>query len=60
MTQANETSGREGNDRRFARFVTVSPPAAHEGIGRALRETYIPGATLPADILSLLDRLDRA
>jgi hypothetical protein len=43
----------------FTGYVTVEPPPAHEGIGRALRTAYFPQASdLPKDIAALLDRLN--
>lgn len=52
----------QGEDRKagFTRFVTVEPPPAHEGVGRALRAVYYPQASdLPEDMALLLERLDR-
>lgn len=42
-----------------ARYVAVQPPAAHEGVGRALRTAYLSkGDDMPDEMARLLQRLD--
>jgi hypothetical protein len=59
MVQLNGTT-KDGQGREQAsRYVTVEPPPAHEGVGRALRSVYYPPANeLPEDIIALMKCLD--
>ena len=44
---------------RDPRYVTVTRPSQHEGVGRALRQAYMARKdALPADMKFLLDKLD--
>ena len=41
-------------------FQVVRRPAAHEGVGQALRQAFQAHRdSLPADLTALLDRLDK-
>lgn len=59
MTRINGTLSKGSGSERFARYVTVELPPAHEGVGRALRDVYFPTTGLPSDITALLDKLDK-
>lgn len=41
-------------------FLTICRPAAHEGVGQALRQAFqAQRDSMPADLTALLDRLDK-
>lgn len=50
----------KGSDKRRPGVLNVTPPAPHEGIGRALRSTFRAGQEkLPDDMMDLLRKLGR-
>ncbi|WP_066701404.1 hypothetical protein [Sphingobium amiense] len=61
MDLQGKSIGRSAPGRDAGRqVVTVRSPAPYEGVGNALRSTFAPTReTLPADMMVLLDRLDR-
>jgi hypothetical protein len=49
-----------GRDGGGGRVVTVALPKPYEGVGNALRATYVPGDDgTPSDMMALLAKLDR-
>ena len=61
MNLQGKSIGRSAAERDAARhLVTVRVPEPYEGVGNALRSTFSPARdALPADMMALLDRLDR-
>jgi hypothetical protein len=61
MNLQGKSIGRSAAERDTARhLVTVRVPEPYEGVGNALQSTFSPARdSLPADMMALLDRLDR-
>jgi hypothetical protein len=61
MDLQGKSFGRSAPGRDAGRqLVTVRGPAPYEGVGNALRSTFAPARdTLPADMMAMLDKLDR-
>lgn len=50
----------KGPGQKHPGVLNVTPPAPHEGVGRALRSTYRAGKEkLPDDMMELLRKLER-
>ncbi|WP_420144214.1 hypothetical protein [Sphingobium sp.] len=62
MDVQRKATGRSATTREgsHAPIVTVTLPEPYEGIGNALRTTYMPGGDgVPDDMMALLAKLDR-